>query len=1327
MDFKNLCQNIDVSSLKARIPSMPVMPQIKLPKSLPKLRSRRIFSRSRDNLSRSKTSSSIKEQQLQQQQRNSFHQMSTQSIIPPADFINHTPHRISTISSLMSQGERGGVSRGMVDGTYRSAYSVDDDYPSPRQFQVGGRLSRHMSPIHDVSSINGGGGAPESGAAETTVVKMTFSEKFQKGCKDINEFRLSQIFAKKTVVRKDMIQVDHYVERFNAERRREQAEEERCERKIADNYRFDFKLSRQDTDNSMHSVSSMESSKHRQHTRMLDQSEDESGMEATPPPRKPGIASTRLARVRNPPLEQYISDEESNNELDEDADKVQKALQSSPPANMHSSKETASRTAKALFKLRSLSKCSEETPEKAGEKKRRAPLTPQQSEEQGEQVASNTDNENRFSTLKQNIKRFSKSIKRAGGGTQEDESRTTAKSADDTDGEEVGTLKGDKAKQTSRAERFAARLRKFASHEASTEQLDGGKTATSKNSDVQRSPIRATISNKLQTWKKSFKLKPNEAGEDDGRQMGEETSPEHAKERQRPDSLMKKLHNMRQRKRASSTDELADYGTEDDRNEAASSKKTVNFEERFEKARKRTLKKMNGKMQQINLYKSQEQLDKVEFGAVSKNKNDIEDDGEQSEDEHTGYVRPPARTAARRAAACYTPTDSEEEEEEEEGAHALPSTGSAYVVKDIGNTQLGYDAQLPTRTQWTTKNLLTESFDSETDSDFPRVLIHQDNSDQYESMLIIAVTRPAPAIPTTTPIIIEEIRDIDETRPKPKPPRPSRTPSPGSGRAEWIPNNESISGFLELTPPGKRRISTEAILPPRRHMRNMSLDSNSDSDSWIPLSVSGNSCDQHSRAGSVEGATCGEEPWKVQHTFGEETLYKAESIDIFEASVHNGGVSAAFDDFDEELRNEPVLKVPQQRHVDSFFERDSSEEPFAVDDDNSSRVMRISVSVIREECEEMLDSAESTQLIELPQMSEREFGNSSASLIAHSNEDDNDGYEDDDEDDEVDRPPSAPPSPPPYISPPLPPLPPRKPTLLVSKSFESSSPPPATKAPTAKPPTPPPTKPSAPPRIPERTPSMSRISKPLVKTASLRLAYDEQVNPSDVGKVNKLITRFEISQTNAPPPLRQRPRIIRRRLTRDESEEYSDDKYDLEKESNSEHESLDTHDTERDVTPTPTNTPRTYSLESDTESVRHVCSTQGRTGTTNKKPSSLYLEGANAKSNPVNVRNGNQTKLYNEVPKITLNFDTNSNLSLSCASSEYGSPLEYPSSLIGSADTTPIPERKAREPLMGAKSGESNRRSMPKDEDTFLSFDSDDENSYYSISSTSSSRYVVEI
>uniref|UniRef100_A0A1I8NJF8 Uncharacterized protein n=1 Tax=Musca domestica TaxID=7370 RepID=A0A1I8NJF8_MUSDO len=90
-------------------------------------------------------------------------------------------------------------------------------------------------------------------------------------------------------------------------------------------------------------------------------------------------------------------------------------------------------------------------------------------------------------------------------------------------------------------------------------------------------------------------------------------------------------------------------------------------------------------------------------------------------------------------------------------------------------------------------------------------------------------------------------------------------------------------------------------------------------------------------------------------------------------------------------------------------------------------------------------------------------------------------------------------------------------------------------------------------------------------------------------------------------------------------------------------------------------------------------------------------------------------------------YDTNSNCSQ--PNSEYGSPMAYPSSLMGSStEVTPTSNRKETEFLSTTQQQyRSQRRSMARDDEHFYSFDSDEENSYYSISSTGSNRYVVEL
>ena len=89
-----------------------------------------------------------------------------------------------------------------------------------------------------------------------------------------------------------------------------------------------------------------------------------------------------------------------------------------------------------------------------------------------------------------------------------------------------------------------------------------------------------------------------------------------------------------------------------------------------------------------------------------------------------------------------------------------------------------------------------------------------------------------------------------------------------------------------------------------------------------------------------------------------------------------------------------------------------------------------------------------------------------------------------------------------------------------------------------------------------------------------------------------------------------------------------------------------------------------------------------------------------------------------------------------CSRSEYGSPLSFPSSrrsstptnLNANSNSNPNPSTNPNQnPSQILQHQRRSRRSMTRDDDNFYSFDSDEENSYYSISPSGSSRYVVEI
>ncbi|XP_037936245.1 uncharacterized protein LOC119670164 [Teleopsis dalmanni] len=1273
MDFRNLCQKIDMDSIKAKLPAMPAIPaisQIKIPKSMSKLKSRKIFRTSREDVTKDTPS----------KQMQSTDQQQMPPSIPPSDFIDHTPRRISTISSLMHQDSNENRY------TYRSACSVDDDYPSPTQFNQ--RFSRPISPIQTPAY------APETiqrttdVASSTTSVKMTFTEKLQKGYKDISEFRLKHIFAKKTVIRKDTIEVNHYVQRYDEERQLEQQEEELRDQSISDNYRFNFKISRQNTGHS-NSISSNDSTaseskkKAQQKSKSVgEQSGDESGMEVTPPIRQAGIAATRFAKVRNPPLSLSMSEESISSTKYVHAENVYSSnspiTKPTPPISEKTLYDVAENEPRNQEHRKYMRRAAsiDSTPDESGtespsatasggtniitrlksygksknpkENVTKAPVTPQQSLEKTDKT---NGSENTFTNIKQNLKKFSKSIKRQQTTTENPENEETTNK---------------EKKEGTKTVQFS--LRRFKTQDVSADDTENEYP----KQEEEKSPKRQTITSKLESWKNSFK----KSGES-GAQSDTESNSKRQRQR-RKGTVVKKFKNARLRKTPTS-----DYGETDDEGSGATSGKSravTNLQEKFEYAKEKTLKKVNEQMQNIKFFhKSQDQTDKDSNKKNSKkNKN---------ENETVSNMEP--KIARRGYDDDYQYRSEQEDLDESE--------------EEITTQK--------TRTAWTTRSVLSDSMESELDAEFPRVLIHQDNSDAFESTLIIAVTRPAVASPTPK---IAEISNEEKIEPK---------------ALEWVSNEEIISGLKNITPSSKRRMSADAVVPrPRKHTRQLSVDSNSDSDSWIPEAVRAkqqNRSQESLRSASGAGLNViseKDEAWKVQATVRDEKLYKTKSIDIFERNVKQGGLVTAFEDFDDELKNEPVVKIGAN-NLDSS-EKDSSEEP---DDDNSSRVTKILAdkkSVQMPVTKEVKANPEQKILI----------SNSRESLIANFDENEDMEFDVDDND----RPPSAAPSPPPIISlppppsisPPPPPIPQRMPSIRMSKITKDTNevvPP----LPLTKPPEP---LTAQPPIIPERTVSMARIAKPLVKTSSLRLTYDEQVNPNDVGKVNKLISRFEHK-----PKTRERNKIVTKQLIHGDSEYYSDEEEEMEEVIISDVQQqintmvFNTYDEvnknillDNDTTPTPTPTP-TNKTKIHKKSETETC-TQNSVPTkrmapkpelTTQKSNKIIPTVITTHDDEQNIIIDNRMDL--KLPTISISVDRNYNYSQ--PSSEYGSPLEYPSSLIGSTETTPTPDRRQEIRVVSRTS----RRSMARDDEKFHSFDSDEENSYYSLSSSGSSRYIVDI
>ncbi|KAH8388021.1 hypothetical protein KR093_011204 [Drosophila rubida] len=987
MDLRNFCQRLDVDSLKAKLPALP---QLKLPKSLPKLRgARRIFRSSRENVSGKATTAGAPPEQP--------------AMPHAAQFINRTPQRISTISSLMhEQTDQLHAPRAQhvqhvqhlqpSGATYCSAGSLDDDYYAPYGSSALRSASRPISPIKLPAEA-----PPQQQQQE----RGTLTQRLQRGYKSLSELRLKHLFAKQTTIRRDAIEVQRYVEQYEAERRVEQLAQARRDREIADNYDIHIStlpLTRQNTlqqpeeEPQEESVRQVGAATVLQRQRSLaNHSGDESGLETPPAPasvatrgKKPGgIAATRFAKVRQPPLQMPVEPQaEAENEAE------------SQPV--------------------------------------RQPVR---------------------QAVRQNLKRLRKSMKRR---------RQASNAQPDTDDEETeaeaAAAPGGKQRVRS-ASTLRARLRRF----ASSEQLQ-------------------------QRWRKSFK-----ADVDVGVDVGV----------------------AREQQTATAT---------------PSSGVAAQLE--------RTLGRLNEKMQQLKFFqrKSPQQ--------VGNKPNTVGREPVEIDDEEL--------------AATYHHSDSDSDDDSGQDVCAEEAFGQPDTAAESPPSQLLVKhqtlatlAQLQAHasTAWSSESLEEDgplAADGQLDkqqqslaasaSDYPRVLIHQQHTDAYESTLIIAVT-------TTPP-----------------------TPSPPPGRQQqqpWLPNEQIIAGFKE-------------------HM----------------------------------------EPWPAP------VLYKAQSIDIFDAaggSGSGGDLDGAFADFEEALRNAPVLRISSDPGGSSGDE----------EEDSSSRVTRIRL-----------------------QTQSPRIGNSCESLMEQQTAEEEEEEEEDEP--ESERPPSM--SPPPPPPPPLPQRRPPPPPTSVAPIYDAVPPP----LPVSQPPA------LAAVGLPVRSVSMRRPAKPLVKTSSLRLTYNEQMHPGDVGKVNKLISRFG-----------GRPRLGARRLHSEELAICSDGDGD-------EH-------AEEPTTPTPTPTPA--SVKNNNNIIPDIVTTEASSSSRNE----------------------------------TLQLDRhNSN----CSRSEYGSPLAYPQLSVATTTTTSSSGRAARalapQPQSQSQSQSlllqrRSRRSMTRDDDNFYSFDSDEENSYYSISPSSSSRYVVEI
>ncbi|XP_073833281.1 PIP82 [Musca autumnalis] len=1475
MDFRNLCSKIDVDAIRAKFPPLPdVMTQIKLPKSMSKLKSRKIFRMSREDVSRSSSkrrSSSIDDIAIKQQANPLGPPFSIPLPPAPSDFVNHTPERISTISSLVDKRGGGGGNRGRSlgrgatmkkrhsedpdeEGFYRSAGGIDDYCPSPENMRS--YSTRPMSPPRRGAALS-----PTRRTTSEQNVKMSFKEKCQKGYKDASEFRLKHIFVKKTVVRQDTIQINEYVRRFEEDRRREESDEDREARELEGNYGFNFRTSRRKSDESFGVSTPRDSPSqqlHQQRQPMLppsnqkktlsEQSGDESGMEQTPPARRPGIAATRFSRVRKDPLRMSLDEDDGvkspprkqtsvDNQEDEDneegnvSDIELDEVDVDPPIPLHpiesalynklqrereereaslaKQKEKLSKTKSIKKRLGTFKNSSQASlgslASNSPLKKRRAPLSPQESEEKTK-ASPKTEGK-----IKQNFRRLQKSIK-------------LPSSSRGAESETEGEGESGKSK-TSKTQQFAERLKRFRSVDNVDRQTDNEEDGGEREKKSPGSPKLQKLTLKLQYWKKSFQRKPSENSDDE---MPTSGSPQ--KKEKPVGTLIRRLQHIRTRKQASTDDPDDDEEGGHSYRESFKSRAKLQLEKGMAAAQhmpqmtlekikesKKLFRKKEGKDKDKPKNKDKETTSQTNGSGES----DLEDsEGEQSKLKVASHKKKPTKEKQEKSSATrhYYSSDDEDEEEEDE-AEAKKQESTKVTLEPYQQ-----NVMVPlSRASWTAKPpIMTDSGDDldEDDDMLPRVLIHQDNTEGFESTLIIAVKCPISRSPTRTPPYITELPPDYEDSPKASSPMDSPKPSTPETRADsWVPYKEKVANLAEFqTPPptrGERRHSKDSILSSgsrSHHSRKHSIDSSSE-DSWIkdvPRDTS-NVIGLHNVYES-------EEPWKIQTgPKMEEKLYKTKSIDIFERHKQQGMELHIFEDFDDELKNTPVVKIAKEEGEEgeeeeekktsrqqSVDEAESGEEMDQPDDDNSSRITKIlkqpevelenpkkDKQPGKEEAAEPAKQvnklyANSRESLNDPLHSKAHLTDSGAEEDNEESSDDDEEDDDDDsednngeeEDEDDDRPPSHKPSPPPATPPP--PVPQRQPSLRLLANVPKQAPPPLPEEELAPPPLPqtkpplPPNRPQVvPPKIPERTPSMNRVSRPLVKTASLRLAYSEQVNPQDVGKVNKLISKFE--------PNQRRPRIIARRsYSSQESQDYSDDEED-EEEDRKKRKQKSEEDTESEAEKppsrnisldrTPTNKPKlqkSFSIDNSDGEVKIPTkatlrkapeppnlnsrdSFNNNNASELEKLQDLHITETTKLKTFTNKNNNNNLQLTSQrgpppLPPLPIiitssqgspvksskrnnslsQYDTNSNCSQ--PNSEYGSPMAFPSSLMGSStEVTPTSNRKTETEFLNTQQHRSSRRSMPRDDEHFYSFDSDEENSYYSISSTGSNRYVVEL
>ncbi|XP_055914058.1 protein PIP82 isoform X2 [Eupeodes corollae] len=843
--------------------------------------------------------------------------------------------------------------------------------------------------------------------------------------------------------------------------------------------------------------------------------------------------------------------------------------------------------------------------------------------------------------------------------------------------EESGTdQNASESPKLNRSEQLKAGLRRLKMRERSMT-FDEEETKTPKEND--------NIS-RLRNWKKSIKLKrTTQAVSED---YGEEPPPlPTSSPPGRSHTLIRKLNHIRSRKVVSEDNEESADPANDQQKQKSSNL------EKLEQARTKALRKVNAQVQKMKNFHGKSR-DSPSEASPEKEPRKIKKDT---------ISKPLSMVPSSHSIVSALSLDDDDQK-------ALPEI----TVRKISKSKPKL-AGLGSNSMESSLSV-EDTEDDDKEEDAPRVFIHQDNSDQFESTLTVAVTRPAPPVPPKTAVIKELTLKTKNQAPK----------------TEWIPNKNAISSFLEMTPTPSPEPATKQLDVSRGHLRKRSMDSN-DSDSWIPDNFRNKSCSSSSIAG-LNKINENSQPWKVHSVFSEEKLYKTKSIDIF--ANRDGG---AFRDFDDEMKNVPVRRIiaDSAENLNKPYGDSTDDEE---DYDNPSRVTRtnhespmVSTKVAIETVRSLnsYDSTESNKAYRgspVPSKKPAQIGNSQESLDANYDENDEISSEEDEdeEEEEDDEAPTMAPSPPPSFSPPPPPLPLRKPPRLV----------------------------------PERNESMVRLAHPLVKQGSLRRHFSEELDARDLGKVNDLITKFEKN-----PPYENVPRIqlIPSDDDTDGTFEVEEQKAAKTKENDAKKVAVqyssnvvDLDDFElEDKNKTPTR----ENIGGGVKKTRsHRYGNGNGNGTTdeegNFEQKKVTRSSSKRRPAPIPIRpsammdDSRNNNIYNnnnddeiirskkEHPKSPSPEELNENLdnvSIQSPNSIYGSPIGSiclserisTSSIYGSPVGVAYPMKTADQ--MHTNRRRLSNRSSLRDDDTFYSFESDEENNFYSLGDSSDMRYTIEI